>query len=178
MSCLAVSLEVIYPITTYYFLKTHNPIPKMLGRSLKCKQNENAMICKTQTHIFCHNRTEKTYQLFKQTFYYFMTNIGSFWTDDSNVWTAFGQSHVYNCVAVLLTSVHKCLRTEDSSCWTSGKWTVSHFCLIYDASYSTVLGLLCHILHFMMCQMFSTSETGLIWTADRPVHHRFFYNEE
>ncbi len=35
---------------------------------------------------------------------------------------------------------------------------LSHSCLIQASSCSTVLGLLCHIFLFMMCQMFSMGE--------------------
>ncbi len=65
-----------------------------------------------------------------------------------------------HCVAslLLLTTVCKRLGSEETSCWSFERGMLSHSCLTYDSSCSTVLGLLCQIFCFMIGQMFSTSE--------------------
>jgi len=66
------------------------------------------------------------------------------------VWNKWGQSHVYHCVASLLPiTVCERLGTEETSCWTIERGMLTHSC-----RWSTVLDLLCHILHFLMHQMF------------------------
>ena len=69
-----------------------------------------------------------------------------------------GLDYHYIASLLILTTVFKCLGTEETSWWTLGGEILSHPCLIYDSSWSAVKGRLCPILLFMMLLMFSGLE--------------------
>ena len=68
-----------------------------------------------------------------------------------------GQGHFYHCVTspFLLTTLNKRLGTEDTNCWSFVGGILSHSCLMYSFSCSTVRGLRCRILRFIMRHTFS-----------------------
>ena len=57
-----------------------------------------------------------------------------------------------------LTTLNKCLGTEDTNCWSFVGGILSHSCLMYSFSCSTVRGLRCRILRFIMRHTFSMGD--------------------
>ena len=94
--------------------------------------------------------------------YCFCVNIHSFWIYRlQQVPKKLGQGYVYHCVTspFLLKTLSKHLGTEDTNCWSFESRILYHSCLMYDFSCSTVRGLRCCVLHFIMCHTF--------WMGDR-----------
>lgn len=54
-------------------------------------------------------------------------------------------------------------RTEETECLSLWRGKLSHSCLVWDSSRSTVLGFLCWIFCFIICQMFSIGERSGLW---------------
>ena len=94
-------------------------------------------------------------------FIVFFANIHSFWFWClQHVPKELGQQHVYHCVKspLLLTTLNKHLGTDDTNFWSFVSGILCHSCLIYDFSCSTVRGLRCRILRFVMCHTFSRGD--------------------
>jgi len=81
-------------------------------------------------------------------------------TPSKNVGAQFFFLHFYHCVTspFLLTTLTKRLGTEETNFWSFSDGILSHSCLMYSLSCSTVRGLRCRILRFIMCHTFSMGD--------------------
>ena len=93
-------------------------------------------------------------------FYNFMGNISSFWLWwQQHISEKLEQGYLYQCGAspLPLATFYEHLGSEETSVW-SFRRGMSHFFLIQDCSWSTVLGLCSQVFRFMIHQMFSVGE--------------------
>jgi len=114
--------------------------------------------------------------MLKATFYYFMKTISLCWAGRQQHFlkkVGTGPCRAFCSILSSFATICKCLRTEETSCWTFGRRMLLHSCLINDPSCSVVLGV-CRIMLFMMCQMFSTGERREVHSCQLYSRRQFY----
>lgn len=141
-------------------LEIQTPIPMKLEHCVKCKQKTKYNDLQIPFNLYSIEYTTKTrYLMFKLINFIFIFLLQIFthfeFDSSSTFQLSWDSMYVYHCVTspFLLTTL-KCLGTEDTNGWSFVGGIFSHSCLMYDFRPSTVRGVRCHILRFIMRHAF------------------------